>query len=377
MRVVYISTYPPIECGIGTYTQYLKEAIQRERNETFVISQVGAQGENVLPIFWQESISLAAQIFNVSDKITPDIIHIQHEFGLYGSQHGVQIAELILKYRLADVPVVTTLHTVNQELDPPKRILLKTIVEESGAIIVHETHQKKVLTDNFGHSGKIHIIPHGVREVSPIPNAKKKLEVEGKKVILLCGYFRPTKGFHKIVKWLPDILKKEKEAILIIAGKARTLTYREYQKTFFEAINNSPVTDNIIVLRGQFPQHTFDTIISASDVVVLPYEQGAQSGIMAHCFAFGKPVVVSDLPAFAREIKSSGGGLVCKTKQDYVDNISKILSDPRTSKKFRENISGYVQKKVGWSRVANQHIKVYQSIVKVPYGKARHVYFEE
>lgn len=74
MRIGFVSTYPPIECGIGTYTSYLNEALRKQNNETFVVSQVGARGVNVFPIYWADSISLATHIFTVSAKLTPDVI---------------------------------------------------------------------------------------------------------------------------------------------------------------------------------------------------------------------------------------------------------------------------------------------------------------
>jgi glycosyltransferase involved in cell wall biosynthesis len=231
--------------------------------------------------------------------------------------------------------------------------------------------------NNFGHADKIHVVPHGIRTPAPIPNARKKIKVQGKKVLLLCGYFRPSKGFHKIVEWFPEIHKKCKEARLLIAGKSRGLQYREYQKQFFELINNSPETDNIQVLRGQFPQHTFDTIISAADMVVLPYEDGAQSGVLAQCFAFNKPVLVSNLPAFKNIIKKSGGGIVCETKKDFIDNIIKVLSNSRLKNEMRKNIRKFVKSHNNWDIIAKKHIEIYQSVVSVPYGKARHVFWEE
>ena len=377
MRITFVSTYPPIECGIGTYTCYLDGALRKLHNETYVVSQIGAQGENIFPIFSSNSISLAADIFNMCDKITPDVIHIQHEYGLYGSQSGVQIAEFILRCKLADVPVVTTLHTIYEELKYHEIVILRTIVAESSAIIVHEEFQKKTLVKYLGQEEKIHVIPHGVRELDAIPQGKAKLGLEGKKVVLLCGYFRPSKGFHKVVEWFPELCEMLDDVILVIAGKSRGLEYRDYQREFFETINNSPVNDRILVLRGQFPQHTFDTIVSASDVVALPYDIGAQSGIMAQCFAFRKPVVTSNLPAFQRTLEHCEGGFACETKQDYLDNIAAILSDEKLSQTLGANIKNYVAQEIGWSKVAQQHIDVYHPVVRVPYGKAKHVFWED
>ena len=378
MRIGFVSTYPPIECGIGTYTSYLNKELRRQNNETFVVSQVGASGKNVFPIYWPESISLASQVFNLSAKMTPDIVHIQHEFGLYGSQLGVQVIELILRYELSGVPVVTTLHTVYEDAISQKKIILRLIISESSAVIVHEDYQKEILLNNFGqeYKDKIHVIHHGVRRVSIIRDAKAKLELTGKKIILLCGYFRPTKGFHRIVTIFPRICEKSPETVLLIAGKSRGLEFMDYQREFFESINTSPVCDKIIVLRGQFPQKTFDTILSSSDVVVIPYERSGPSGILAQCYAFHKPVVTTDLLPFRKSIERSRGGFIAGSDQEFVESIVKIINNDKLRQQFINNIRNYVKKDVGWDHVAKSHINVYQSIVRVPYGMAKHVFWE-
>jgi glycosyltransferase involved in cell wall biosynthesis len=314
--------------------------------------------------------------------MTPDVMHIQHEYGLYGTQRGVGVIDLILRYRLAGIPTVITLHTVYDALKREEDIILKPILDECSAIIVHEEFQKRTLVKAFqerlpGIDRKVHVIEHGVRELAPITDAKKKLDLEGKKVVLLCGYFRPTKGFHKIVDIFPDICAKETNAVLVVAGKTRNIEYDDYRREFFTALNNSSVADRIMILRGQFPQHTFDTIIAGGDVVVLPYEVGAQSGMMAQCFAQGVPVVTSDLPAFRLIVDRSGGGLVAKSDADYEDLILRILRDDVLNAKLKDNIATYVGQRAGWSNIAALHCDVYHKIITTPYGKAKYVYFPE
>ncbi|MCP4402669.1 MAG: glycosyl transferase family 1, partial [bacterium] len=142
MRIGFVSTYPPIECGIATYTSYLNEALRKIGNETFVVSPLGAHGAGVFPIYRPESTSMPTQIFDISAEFTPDIIHIQHEYGLYGPQGGVHVIGLIVMYKLVGIPVVTTLHTVQEEPDHAESTLLRLIVNESAAVIVHEQFQK-------------------------------------------------------------------------------------------------------------------------------------------------------------------------------------------------------------------------------------------
>ena len=51
MRIAMISTYPPIECGIATYSENLCNAFHKEENEIVVISQHGAHGPDVFPVY--------------------------------------------------------------------------------------------------------------------------------------------------------------------------------------------------------------------------------------------------------------------------------------------------------------------------------------
>ena len=97
MRIGVVSTYPPIECGIATYTKYLTDALKKLGHEPYIFSQYGCKGEKSFGCYSQSGKDIAANIFIMAAKMTPDVIHIQHEFGLYGAPKGIQIIELILR----------------------------------------------------------------------------------------------------------------------------------------------------------------------------------------------------------------------------------------------------------------------------------------
>ena len=377
MRIGFVSTHPPIECGVGTYTEALNRALRKLQNETFVMSQFGAQGDGIFPVYQPDSPTLAADIFYTSVRMTPDVMHIQHEYGLFGPQRGVAVLELILRYRVAGIPVVTTLHTVYPELTREEEIILRHILADSDAVIVHEEHQRETLHRYFGPNDRIHVIEHGIREIEPVPDAKAKLGLNGKKVVMLCGYFRPSKGFHRVLRFFPEICRKDPDAVLVVAGKVRGIEAQEYQRELFTQLHESSVADRIIFLRGQFPQYTFDTILSAADCIVLPYEKGSQSGMLAQCFALRRPVVVSGLPSFKTLIERSGGGVVCEKDEEYVSAILSVLNDREFRERLQSNMRRYVRERAGWSRIARRHIAVYHRVVTVPYGKGKYVYFPE
>ena len=110
MRIGIISTYPPIECGIATYTGYLVDALRLvNNNEVCVVSQFGGEGRGVYPAFHADDPDLADKVFRMMTQFTPDVVHIQHEYGLFGKSKGVNVIPLVYKFKLAGIPLVITL----------------------------------------------------------------------------------------------------------------------------------------------------------------------------------------------------------------------------------------------------------------------------
>ncbi len=369
MRIGIISSFPPIECGIATYCQYLTTALKEKGADIYVVCHKGGSGKKVFPAFDYEDGDIAEKAFRMMTRFTPDVVHIQHEFGLFGRHFGVSVVPLIVQFRLVRIPVVTTLHTVYQDIPREHRIIIESIMANSDRVIVHETYQKAALEKILEGKdpGKIVVIPHGAREVTPVENAKRLLGLPSdKKVILIIGYFRPSKNFELVIDIFPEICRRYPDVILVVAGKIRGTEHRGYRNMLFNKIARSPNKDQIFILRGQLPQETFDTILSAADVVALPYKITSQSGILAHCLAFGKPVVTSDTEVMKDIIGGHDAGIICETNEDYIEGICRILSNPALEKRLSENARAYVRDEISWSRIAVRHMALYKSIMDIP-----------
>ncbi|GAB6062043.1 glycosyltransferase [Deferrisoma palaeochoriense] len=365
MRVGFVSTYPPIECGIATYTQYLTEALREAQVDTYIVGHLGGAGPRVFPVFDYEDENLAERAFSAMMRLTPDVVHVQHEFGLFGRHYGVNAVPLLIKFRLIGVPVVVTLHTVYARIEPAHRILLENLLTNADAAIVHEPYQREALHQAFGgrFDAKLHVIPHGARIVDPDPQARRRLGLpEGRPILLMIGYFRPSKRFERIVDLFPRVVERVPEALLVVAGKIRGKEFIEYREMLFERIRTSPVRDRIVLIRGQLAQDTFDRILSAADVVALPYEINAQSGILAHCLAFGRPVVASATESMRRALGDSGAGVTCSTDDEFVEAIAGFLRDPARRRECGEAARRYVRERIGWPKVAQEHLALYRRL---------------
>ena len=281
MKIGIISTYPPLDCGIGTYSSYLIEELRRLKNRVYIVCHRGGEGLDCYPAFDYNDPDLPHKAFEAMMKFTPGLVHIQHEFGLFGEQKGMNVIPLAYKFKLSHIPVVITLHTVSEKPDYEEQIIRKALVEIAEAIIVHEEYQRELIKKHLGHEDKIWVIPHGVRKIKRVSKvkAKEKLGLVGKKIVLLQGYFRRTKNFERVIRLFPKVADEVVDALLLIASAARRPEDIAYRDEFLEFVTESRAKDKIKVLVEPFPEQRFDLILSSADVAVLPYLEGAQSGI--------------------------------------------------------------------------------------------------
>ena len=367
MKIGIISTYPPLDCGIGTYSSYLIEELRRLKNRVYIVCHRGGEGLDCYPAFDYNDPDLPHKAFEAMMKFTPDLVHIQHEFGLFGEQKGMNVIPLAYKFKLSHIPIVITLHTVSEKPDYEEQIIRKALVEIAEAIIVHEEYQRELIKKHLGHEDKIWVIPHGVRKIKRVSKlkAKEKLGLVGKKIVLLQGYFRRTKNFERVVRLFPKVADDVIDALLIIASAARRPEDIAYRDEFLELVAESRAKDKIKVLVEPFPEQRFDLILSSADVAVLPYLEGAQSGIMAHCLAFAKPMVVSsDIQALVDLIQKSRSGLVAGTDAELKEAIINILTEKDLAKEFSDHARRYVEKHLSWKVIASKHMGAYNEVLK-------------
>src|SRR5660397_218233 len=136
MKITYIATYPPRECGIGTFTNNLFKSMLAvnkntvNRDEGFIV----ALNDNDLNYKYPEEVKITIRQDHQEDYLKAvkyinlsgaDVCILQHEFGIFGGQSGVYILPLL--HRL-EIPLIVTLHTI---LKAPsyneKAILVETV----------------------------------------------------------------------------------------------------------------------------------------------------------------------------------------------------------------------------------------------------------
>lgn len=381
LKIVMVTSWPPRHCGIATYSQDLVRALRKEGHEVHIVTfkDCGKRGEkNVHPVLKtrrNRELAVAGwdqNLFEAIAKIEPDVVHIQHEYGLYlfDDDNSAGLLRPFFKWKVeSEIPVVVTYHSVYTVLDRVEAIYMDVALRLTNAAIVHEHYQKNLLPINIGRvPDNVYVIPHGAKDVSPYARVKEKYGLAGKKVVGLIGWWEPNKGFERVVKMWPKIRKEVgSKAVLVVAGDARpgSSSGQIYKPKLLKAVNKCPARKSIKVITGSFTPEEYDRVLSSFDLMVLPYSRASQSGNLAHSFALGVPCVATAMEGLKAEVEASKAGLTVPPGDDLElrSAISHLLKHDSLRKRYAKNASKYVTKRLKWSIVARKHSALYSKLV--------------
>jgi glycosyltransferase involved in cell wall biosynthesis len=377
-----VTPFPPRHDGIAIYSSELISAMENLGHSVSVIAHVdsdvgGHESQaNVFGIIDIAKPDWERAVFHEIMDLKPDVVHIQHEYGLYANEgdYGISIIDLLFLLFVARVPVVITYHSVYSTLSREEAIFTSLSLDVVDAGIVHEEFQKIFLPANLGRiPTNVYVIPHGAKtavaeDVPDAREAKNRFGLKGKQVVLCIGWWEPNKRFEDVVTIWPHVLEKAEDTFLVIAGDARpgSPSGLYYKPKLLKAVQESPVRDHIQVITGAFTPKEYDTILSLADLVVMPYDRASQSGNLAHAFALGKPAVVTAVEGLKAEVEASQAGVSVPlgSLEDLKAALLLLLRNDELRGLFSNRALDYVQKKIGWSIVAKKHVLLYEIAIQ-------------
>ncbi len=135
--------------------------------------------------------------------------------------------------------------------------------------------------------------------------AKEKMGLEGKKVILFFGYIKPYKGLDILIKSLPYVLEQMPDAHLLIVGEVYGNS-----RQYYDLINDLDLNNYVTFRRQYVPNEQVEIFFKASDVLALPYIHATQSGVAQIGFDMGLGAVVTPVGGLPEIITDKETGVV-------------------------------------------------------------------
>jgi glycosyltransferase involved in cell wall biosynthesis len=377
--------YPPMHGGVGRYTYNLVKSLRSNNLDVKVVSDSHGLGDyhGLSPDNKQNS----ELVLNITNNYKPDIVHVQHEHGLYGFNLNplyppTTYTGLDNFYDKCTIPIVTTFHTsmhfkqwmqlINTKERNSRDILRlhvfykiwkqlinysslhrinKQVMSKSAYGIVLSKYMRTLIPGS-------NVIYHGSEPWATAINitqkeARKKLGLPQKgRLVLAQGFFTATKGW--------DIIKR-------ITLPPNWKLVVNYSKNFYNTENvaldlkNSKFSYQIINLNKEYlSEEELSLLFFSCDAVFLPYKVCSGSGVMYDGLGHGKPFIASDL-GFFEEFSAMNLGIVSKREPLYFE---KAFIDLEKDYRIFESAVKEFRQKIIWNAIARQHCLIYENIME-------------
>ena len=256
-------------------------------------------------------------------------------------------------------PRILTAHDVIPREPRPGQIgATKRLLERMDAVIAHSEHGAGRLRDELGLPAEnVHVIPHGafdyltrLPEERPLPPELAEVE---EPVVLFFGLLRPYKGVDLLIEAFHDIEGAE----LWVVGMPR--------------MPLEPLRELAAEVRGRVrfvPRFVDDSEIPAffrrADMVVLPYREIDQSGVLYTALAFGKPIVLTSVGGFA-EVAQQGAARAVRPNApvELAAAIQELLDKPEERERLARAAADAAAGQYSWDSIAQRTLSLYRALL--------------
>lgn len=286
----------------------------------------------------------------------------QHVPGMLGYQRTAKSADLVHFQWLPvqqidewllpqDKPLVITAHDVMPR-EPRggqarQYAAQRRLYERADAVIVHSEYGRERLAA-IGIEATV--IAHGaftgLAELDP--QLPPELRDSGAPVVALPGLLRPYKGLDLLYAAWGDGVR---DAQLWITGMPRM------------ALPAAPAGAQVVA--RYLNDRELAGVLRRADVVVLPYREIDQSGVLFAALGLGRPLLLSDAGGFP-EIAALGAARTFPTGEAAA--LRSALEELVASRRKRRRLARAARRAsagaLSWERVATDHIAVYEDLLR-------------
>jgi glycosyltransferase involved in cell wall biosynthesis len=284
----------------------------------------------------------------------PDMLRYRRAAGSADVVHFQWLSVQQLDGRLLprSKPLVLTAHDVlPREPRPGQRDAQRRLYDRFDAIVAHSAHGRTRLIDELGvDAERVHVIPHGAfAHLAEAPESPPPFQTD-KQVVLFFGLLRPYKGIDVLL----DAWRTIDDAELWIAGMPR-MDIAPLRASAPANVRFVPrfITDE------QLPPY-----FRRADLVVLPYREIEQSGVLFTALAFGKPLLVSDIGGFS-EIAAAGAAHAVPPGDPVAlgEALDELLRNPAKLAALAARSQQLAAGEYGWEAIAKRTLALYEKLL--------------
>ena len=359
MKIAYISSYPPRECGIATFNHNLLRAIGSDKvavsDDSFVVAMNDSEhlGEYEYPkevkyVIRQENQKDYIRAADYINTSLADACILEHEFGIYGGESGIYILPLIARLQK---PLITIFHTILKDPNYLQLTIIREIAKHSSRVVVMSHRAVGFLTGIYGIPfSKIQLIEHGVPDLeAKVENpVKQSLAFKNNKVLFTFGLISRNKGLETVIEALPKIVAQNPDVMYVILGTTHPGVIKnsgeEYRDSLKKLAKKLNVSDNLTFINKFVSEEELFDYLTAADMYITPYLNEAQitSGTLSYAVGAGAAVISTPYWHAQELLADNRGRLFDFRDSDGLANIvNELFKEQDKLEQLRSNAYEY------------------------------------
>jgi glycosyltransferase involved in cell wall biosynthesis len=319
-----MSSYPPRECGLATFTNDVRNSINLVFGYSLPIEVCALERHNLhfkyatevkyaLNVDSIDEYRLLAEKINKRDDI--GMLCIEHEFGLFAGEYGNYLLSFLLAI---NKPIATVFHSVLPDPNEKLKKVVQAIIDLSHKIVVLTKKSQEIIVRDYGCKElKTMLIPHGTHMV--LLNQKEDLKTEfhfsNKIVLSTFGLISENKNIETVLNALPEIIAKHPEVIYLVIGKTHPEVIKmdgeKYRDMLIETIQKLQLENNVFFVNEFLELKQLLNYLILSDIYLFASKDPNQavSGSFAYAMSCGCAIISTPIP-HAIEALNAGTGIL-------------------------------------------------------------------
>jgi len=379
-EILLISSYPPRECGIATFSHDLLKALNNKFSQSFSTSVCAletadekhnypAEVRYVLDTSNVQAYQAMIDAINSDDRIK--IVLLQHEFGFFETMPESDFLHFLNSIKK---PLIVTFHTVLSKPNDALKKKVSDITKACDSVVVMTKNSAEILANEYDvPSKKTWIIAHGIHLVPHLGRTllKKKYGLNGRKVLSTFGLISSGKSIETTLDALPGIVADHPTVIFLIIGKTHPSVVKhegeQYRRMLEAKVADLSLENNVKFINAYLPLQELLEYLQLTDIYLFTSKDPHQavSGTFSYAVSCACAIISTPIP-HAKELLRDDAGILIdfQNSPQLTAAVNHLLDDKPLRKKL---ISNGLQRVIfaAWENTAIAYAMLFKNLEPV------------
>lgn len=305
------------------------------------------------------------RVWRVLRDFKPDIFHVQTFIA------PRKDLALLLLCRILGIKVVLTVHNIlPHEVRPFERGLYFLYYRLAQGLILHSQLNCQRLRQEVPdlEAARLYVVPFGNYEQfryleTSREEARRQLDLPpDARIALFFGMIRPYKGLDLLIRAMPAVRAACPQVLFVVAGKVLHGEREEYEKLIADMGLGA---EDLVQRYDYLSDEEAIRYVRAADLVVMPYREIYQSGVLFFAYSFGRPVLATRVGSFPETIEDGQSGWLVEPEdiEGLSQGLISALTAPEKLQAAGDRARHLADTLYGWPDIARQTVAVYRQTV--------------